>query len=52
MTLVPARRKESIWEMERRLRPLMARIENLKRLEVVGYGATALSSIRANIDVP
>ena len=44
-------RKESVWEMERRLRPLMARIENLKRLEVVDYGATALSSIRANIDV-
>jgi len=45
------KRKASVWEMERRLRPLMARIENLKRLEVVDYGATALSSIRANIDV-
>ena len=44
-------RKESIWEIERHLRPLMARIENLKRLEVLDYGATALSSIRANIDV-
>lgn len=44
-------RKESVWEIERHLRPLMARIENLKRLEVVDYGATALASIRANIDV-
>ena len=44
-------RKKSIWEIERDLRPLLAQIENIKRLEVVDYGATALSNIRANIDV-
>ncbi|MCD6294254.1 MAG: efflux RND transporter permease subunit [Deltaproteobacteria bacterium] len=44
-------RKESIWEIQRHLRPVMARIENIKSLDIVDYGATALSSIRANIDV-
>ncbi len=44
-------RDESIWEIEHRLRTQLAEIENVKRLEVVDYGATALSSIRANIDV-
>ena len=44
-------RKESIWEIERHLRPLIARIENIKSLDIVDYGATALPSIRANIDV-
>ena len=43
-------RKESIWEIERHLRPLIARIENIKSLDIVDYGATALPSIRANID--
>ncbi len=44
-------REESIWEIAQRLRPQLAEIENIKRLEVVDYGATALSSIRANIDI-
>ncbi len=44
-------RTESIWEIEHRLREQLARIENIKQLEVVDYGATALASIRANIDV-
>ncbi len=44
-------REESIWDIEHRLRPQLAGIENIKSLEVVDYGATALSSIRANIDV-
>ncbi|MCF6289980.1 MAG: efflux RND transporter permease subunit [Desulfobacterales bacterium] len=44
-------REESIWDIEHRLRPLIAGIENIKRLDVVDYGATALASIRANIDV-
>ncbi|NOY12119.1 MAG: efflux RND transporter permease subunit [Deltaproteobacteria bacterium] len=44
-------RKETIWEIERRLRKQLAEIENIKQLEVVDYGATALSSIRANIDI-
>jgi len=44
-------RKKSIWEIEHSLRPLLAEIDNIKSLDVVDYGATALSSIRANIDV-
>lgn len=44
-------RKESIWEIERKLRKEFASIENIKSVEVVDYGATALASIRANIDV-
>ena len=44
-------RKESIWDIERSVRPLLARIENIKHLDVVDYGATAMSSIRANMDV-
>ncbi len=44
-------REESIWDIEHRLRAQLAGIENIKRLDVVDYGATALASIRANIDV-
>ncbi len=44
-------RDETIWEIEHRLRQQLAEIENIKQLEVVDYGATALSSIRANIDI-
>ncbi len=44
-------RDKTIWEIEHDLRPKLAAIENVKRLEVVDYGATALSSIRANIDI-
>ncbi len=44
-------RKESIWEIEKKLRDDMAQIQNIKQFEVVDFGATALSSIRANLDV-
>ena len=44
-------RDESVWEIERRLRKQLAGIENVKRVDVSDYGATALSSIRANIDI-
>jgi len=44
-------REESIWDIGKRLREQLAQIENIKRLEVVDFGATAMSSIRANIDV-
>lgn len=44
-------RKESIWEIEQKLRKEFASINNIKSVEVVDYGATALASIRANIDV-
>ncbi len=44
-------RDESIWEIEHRLRPRLAAIDNIKSLDVVDYGATAMASIRANVDV-
>ncbi len=44
-------RDESIWEIQRELRKEIAEIENIKHFEVVDYGATALASIRANLDV-
>lgn len=44
-------RDESIWEIEKKLRIDIAKLENIKEFEVVDYGATALASIRANLDV-
>ena len=44
-------RNESIWEIEHRLRPLLAAIDNIKSFEVIDYGATAMASIRANVDI-
>ncbi len=44
-------RKESIWEIQHRLRPLLAKIDNIKSLDVVDFGATAMASIRASLDV-
>jgi len=44
-------REDTIWEIEHRLRPLLAEIDNIKSLEVVDYGATAMASIRASVDV-
>ena len=44
-------REESIWEIERGLREDISKLENIKHFEVVDYGATALASIRANLDV-
>ncbi len=45
------KRKETIWEIARHLRPLISKIEHIKRFEVIDYGATAMASIRANVDV-
>ncbi|MBN2895866.1 MAG: efflux RND transporter permease subunit [Campylobacterales bacterium] len=44
-------RDRSIWEIARALREKLWQIEGIKRLDVVDYGATALSSLRANVDV-
>ncbi len=44
-------REETIWQIERRLREQFATIENVKQVDVADYGATALPSIRANLDV-
>jgi len=44
-------RKESIWQIERKLREELSKIKNVYSVDVVDYGATALASIRANLDV-
>lgn len=44
-------RDDTVWDIEHRLRDQLASIENIKQLDVVDYGATALASIRANIDI-
>ncbi|QOR61932.1 efflux RND transporter permease subunit [Sulfurovum sp. ST-21] len=43
-------RKEDIWQIAKALREEIARLENVKYLEVTPYGATALASIRATVD--
>jgi multidrug efflux pump subunit AcrB len=45
------KREDSIWDIERRLRDRLSKIKNVKSIDVVDYGATALASLRANIDV-
>ncbi len=45
------KRKESIWNIERKLRNKLNKIPNVLSVDVVDYGATALASLRANIDV-
>ena len=44
-------RKESIWEIAKKVRQQLQEIPNVKQFDVVDYGATALSNIRANVDV-
>ncbi len=44
-------RKESIWDIERKIRKELNAIKDVYSVDVVDYGATALASIRANLDV-
>ncbi|WP_200762273.1 efflux RND transporter permease subunit [Nitrosophilus alvini] len=44
-------RGESIWDIERKIRKRLQEIPNIKYFSVFDYGATALSSIRGNVDV-
>jgi multidrug efflux pump subunit AcrB len=44
-------RDKDIWEIERALREKLTHIKNIKSVDVVDFGATALASLRANIDV-
>ncbi|MBA1433056.1 MAG: efflux RND transporter permease subunit, partial [Epsilonproteobacteria bacterium] len=44
-------RKETIWQIETRLRKELNKIKNVQSVDVVDDGATALASLRANIDV-
>ena len=44
-------RKQSIWELEDLIRERLSHLEGLKRNDVYDFGATALSSIKAPLDV-
>ena len=44
-------RKKSIWELENMIRDRLAKLEGVKRDDVFDFGATALSSIKATLDV-
>jgi len=44
-------RSITIWEIERKIRERIAQLPNIKEFTVFDYGATALSSIRGNVDV-
>jgi multidrug efflux pump subunit AcrB len=44
-------RQESIWQIEDRFRAEFGSIAGLKSLDVYDYGATAVSSIRAPVDI-
>ncbi|MRI84069.1 MAG: AcrB/AcrD/AcrF family protein [Nitratiruptor sp.] len=44
-------RSQSIWQIEAKIRQAIAKLPNIKYYTVFDYGATALSSIRGNIDL-
>ena len=44
-------RSKSLWELEDIIREKLSHIEGAKRLDVFDFGATALSSIKATVDV-
>ncbi len=43
-------RKDTIWQIADRLREKIAKIPNVKYLDIAPFGATAMASIRANVD--
>ena len=43
-------RSKDIWQISKELREQIAKIPNVKYLEISPYGATAMSSIRATVD--
>jgi len=44
-------RKASIWQLEDRIRQKLAELQNVKAVDVYDFGATAVSSIKAPINV-
>ncbi len=44
-------RKKSIWQLENIIREKLSHLEAIKRNDVFDFGATALSSIKATVDV-
>ena len=45
------KRKESIWQLEKEIRDHLSLLEGLKRNDVFDFGATALSTIKAPLDI-
>ena len=43
-------RKETIWQLENKIRNQLAKLEGIKKNDVFDFGATALSSIKATVD--
>ncbi len=44
-------RKESIWELENKIRDKIAQLPGVKKNDVFDFGATALSTIKAPLDI-
>ena len=44
-------RKQTIWELENIIRDKLAQLEGIKRNDVFDFGATAVSSVKATVDV-
>jgi len=44
-------RKQSIWEIENKIRDKVANLEGVKRNDVFDFGATSISTIKATVDV-
>ncbi len=45
------KRKQSVWDLENLIRKKISHLEGVKRNDVFDFGATALSSIKATVDV-
>ena len=45
------KRKATIWQLEDKIRDKLSHLEGIKRDDVFDFGATALSSIKATVDV-
>jgi multidrug efflux pump subunit AcrB len=43
-------REKDVWQISKSLREKIAKIKNVKYLDIAPFGATALASIRANVD--
>ena len=44
-------RRDSIWQIEKRIRTRLAMLRNVKAVDVYDFGATPMSSIKAPVDV-
>jgi multidrug efflux pump subunit AcrB len=44
-------RKQNMWQLEDTIRDRLSHLEGMKRLDVYDFGATALSSIKASVDI-